>query len=452
MQRRAVTFMVFAVSLVIAFLVGNRLVPVSAQQQAPAYKFAAVPGEKGGQDILGAYEVVQGWPKPMSTIPGHDPHWGWSAIESIFAQNPNKVFIVQRGELPVLPDKAPQVLIGPSLAFPVGQYPWRNASQGPNSAAPGGFGEMVNGERLPHYVLPVDSVDYPLWKGKMGVDARWEHCIVVVDAQGNILPETENWKQWDHLFGYPHDVVINPYDPEKHVWIVEAARHMVYEFTNDGKTLVKQIGTPNEPGADKTHFNRPTFLGWLPEGTMFLTDGYYNTRVVKFDKDGNYLMEWGKRGVVYGKETRPGYMNIVHGLAIDPVTRRLYVNDRGNRRIQVFDENGKFLDMWKTGTGPAGDEVSTIYTIYYSDGKVWGADERTRRIIGWDTNGYLQYAWGGQGQWFGSTDGIHGMSVDQDQNVYLADLYQGRAMKYRPRPGANPNYLLGKPVRAAWKD
>ena len=55
MQRRVVTFMVFAVSLVIAFLVGNRLVPVSAQQQAPAYKFAAVPGEKGGQDILGAY-------------------------------------------------------------------------------------------------------------------------------------------------------------------------------------------------------------------------------------------------------------------------------------------------------------------------------------------------------------------------------------------------------------
>src|ERR1039458_3328499 len=124
MLRRVAMFMVFAVSLVIAFLVGNKLAPVKAQ--APEYKFAAVPGEKGGQDHLGAYNYVPGWPKSMSTIPGHDPAWGWSAVESVYAQNPNKVFIVQRGELPVLPAKAPQVLIGPSLAFPVGQYPWRN--------------------------------------------------------------------------------------------------------------------------------------------------------------------------------------------------------------------------------------------------------------------------------------------------------------------------------------
>src|ERR1019366_5342729 len=187
-------------------------------------------------------------------------------------------------------------------------------------------------------------------------------------------------------------------------------------------------------------------------GTMFLTDGYYNTRIVKFDKNGNYLMQWGERGKVYGMETRPGYLNIVHGIAIDPTTRRIYVNDRGNRRIQVFDENGKFLDMWKTGTGEVGKEQSTIYSIYFSEGKVWAADERTHRIIGYDTNGYLQYAWGGQGLFPGSTDGFHGMSVDQEGNVYLADLYQGRANKYRPRKGANPNYLLGKPLRVAWKD
>jgi hypothetical protein len=442
-------------ALVFVFLAGfvvSRLSQVTAQPKQPAAPFAAVPGEKGGQDYLGAYEAVEGWPKPMSTIPGHDPKWGWSAVESIYAQNPNKVFIVQRGELPVLPERFEPTVIAPSISFPISQSPWRNASQGANSAAPGGFGEMIDGERLPRYVLPADSVVYPTWKGKMGVDARWEHCIVVVDAQGNILPETENWKQWDHLFAYPHSVQINPYDPEKHVWIVEAARHMVYEFTNDGKQLVKQLGTPNDPGDDKTHFNRPTFLAWLPEGTMFLTDGYYNTRVVKFDKNGNYLMQWGERGKVYGMETRPGYLNIVHGIAIDPATRRIYVNDRGNRRIQVFDENGKFLDMWKTGTGEVGKEQSTIYSIYFSEGKVWAADERTHRIIGYDTNGYLQYAWGGQGLFPGSTDGIHGMSVDQEGNVYLADLYQGRANKYRPRKGANPNYLLGKPLRVAWKD
>ena len=177
-----------------------------------------------------------------------------------------------------------------------------------------------------------------------------------------------------------------------------------------------------------------------------MADGYNNSRVAKFDKDGNFLMEWGQKGVA-PNETRPGYFNMVHGIAVDPVARRVYVNDRANRRIQVFDENGKFLDMWNTG--PSG---AAIYSIYYSSGKLWGSDAHTRRIIAWNPNGYLQYAWGGQGEWAGATDGVHGMSVDQEGNVYLAELFHGRVMKYKPRPGANPNYLMGKPVYAAWKD
>ena len=449
MGKRLGIFGAIALAFAAGFLLNTRLSVKSVDgQSGQGSAWAAVPGAKGGQDQTGPYDYVEGWPKPLSGLPGHTG-WSWSAAQSVFAQNPNRILLAQRGELPDIKRPAAVTLpnIGPSLAFPVGQYPFRNASQAPNGALPGGFGETgPDGGRLPNYILKPDDLTHPSWKGVMGVDARWEHCIVVLDAQGNILPETETWKQWDRLFGYPHTVVINPYDPEKHVWIVEAARHAIYKFTNDGTKLVQTLGTPNAPGHDATHFNRPTFIAWLPDSTMFVADGYVNTRVAKFDKDGKFIMEWGEKGV-RPNETRPGFFNMVHGIAVDPVARRVYVNDRDNRRIQVFDENGKFLDMW--GTGPSG---AAIYSIYYLSGKLWASDAHTRRIIAWNPNGYLQYAWGGQGQWGGATDGVHGMSVDQEGNVYLAELFHGRVMKYTPRPGANPNYLMGKPVYAAWKD
>jgi len=442
-----------AVAVMIAFLAGffvSRLAPVSEQSMPPAAGFASVPMAKGGQDHLGPYEAVEGWPKPLTGLPGHEK-WTYSAVQGIFAENPNRVFFTQRGELPAMERPAATLLpqIGPGLSFPVSQYPFRNASQGPAMGLPGAFGGggPTPYERDPKYILAPDQVAHPNWQGTVGVDARWEHCIIVVDAEGNIRPETtEVWAQWDLLFGYPHQVIINPYDPEKHVWVVEAARHAIYKFSNDGTKLVQTLGTPNEPGHDATHFNRPTFIAWLPDSTMFVADGYVNTRVAKFDRDGNFLMEWGQKGNP-PNETRPGYFNTVHGIAVDPATRRVYVSDRTNLRIQVFDENGKFLDQWSIG--PDGAQ---IYSLYFSDGKLWASDAHTHRLVAWDPEGHLQYAWGGSGLWAGATDGVHGISVDQEGNVYLAELFHGRAMKYRPRPGANPNYLVGKPPYVAWKE
>ena len=181
---------------------------------------------------------------------------------------------------------------------------------------------------------PGDDLD----AGKPGVDYRWEHIVTVWDAQGNLI---EDWTQWDKMFRRPHAVYISPYDPQKNVWIVDDYRHAIFKFSNDGKKLLQTIGEPNVPGNDEKHFYRPTFMAWLPDGTFFVADGYQNTRVVKFDKDGKYLMTWGQRGES-GKEKRPGYFNNVHGVAVDPQTRRVFVNDRNNGRVQVFDENGKY--------------------------------------------------------------------------------------------------------------
>jgi len=279
------------------------------------------------------------------------------------------------------------------------------------------------------------------WKGRLGVDARWEHCLFVVDAAGNIV---EEWTQWDEIFRRPHSVFINPYDAEKHVWVVDDRQHAVYKFTNDGKQLVQTLGVKGVSGDDSAHFNRPTFLTWLPDSTLYVADGYANTRVVKFDKDGKFLTTWGQKGTP-PNDTRPGTFDAVHGVVVDPDTRRVYVTDRSSARIQVFDENGTYLDQFPTGS------PSTPQVLYMSaDKHLWIVDNDTSKVIKYTTDGRYVYSWGSRGDWPGALWNVHGMSVDQEGNLYLAEVNNGRAQKFRPRPGADQALIVGKPVRSAW--
>jgi len=406
---------------------------VSAQQPASASRIAAVPSEKGGQDAFGAYQPVEDWPKDLSTIPGHQG-WTFGAGQSVFADNPNRVFVLQRGELPAIPRPSTQRL-GPSVVFPIGRLPWRDAT---TSSPPGNGGTGALAETGMQAWAKAGNV--------MGVDARWEHCVLVFDGQGNLLPETANWLQWDSMMQRPHFVAISPYDPQKNVWIVDDHKHVVHKFSPDGKTKLQTIGTYGEPGVDDKHFNRPTYMDWFPDGSFVVSDGYNGTRVVKFDKDGKYVTSWGQKGES-GKETRPGYFNNVHGIAVDPKTRRVFVNDRANHRAQVFDENGKFLDQWKFGDNPSDVHLFHIF----SDGMLWAADRGTNKIIKYDLNGNFMYSWGIWGDFPGGMWGVHGISVDQEGNFYVAEVDNGGAQKYRPRPGANPAYRVGKPIRSAWQ-
>jgi len=247
------------------------------------------------------------------------------------------------------------------------------------------------------------------------------------------------------MFQRPHAVYINPYDPEKHVWVVDDYAHAIFKFTHDGKQLVQTLGTPGQHGEDAAHFNRPTFLAWLPDSTLFVSDGYNGTRVAKFDKNGKYLMTWGQKGNA-PNETRPGYFNTVHGIATDPQTRRVFVIDRSNRRIQVFDENGKYLDQWSTGS------LSNPQFLFLSaDRNLWMPDDRSWKIVKYDLEGHLLYAWGTQGDVPGGNWNMHGLSIDQERNLYIAEVANGRAQKFRPRRGANPAFIAGPPIYAAWK-
>jgi len=417
--------LVLTATLVVAAL--TLLRPVTAQEKKLA-SIAAIQGAPGGQDIFGAYDYVPNWPKPLAGLPGHEK-WTWGAGQSVFAESPNRVFVLQRGELPNIerPKSTKLTQLGPSIEFPIGRLPWRDAT----SSSPPGRLETPDGK-------VGDDSDV----GQNGVDFRWEHCIVVVDANGNII---EDWTQWDKMLRRPHAVYISPYDPEKRVWVVDDYRHSIFIFSNDGKRLLQTIGEPNVHAADDKHFYRPTFIGWLPDGTFFVGDGYANTRVVKFDKNGKYLMAWGQKGTP--PEKRPGYFNNVHGIAVDPQTRRVFVNDRQNHRVQVFDENGKFLNEWSFGAPP-----SDIHLIHIgADRTLWAFDRGTSKMLKYDLNGNFLYSWGTWGDFPGGFWGVHGIATDQEGNFYAAEVDSGRVQKFRPRPGANPEYLVGKPVYSAWK-
>ena len=390
----------------------------------PGSGFAAIPGLKGGQDIFGPYEVVENWPKPMSeSLPGHEG-WTYSVTMDVFAESPDRVFLVQKGELPLIAERPESIWLpelGPGLQYPNNRLPLRQAGNA-----------IPNGDQL-----DAEGV------GRPGIDWRWEHCVLVIDSEGNIV---EEWSQWDHLWYRPHDIEISPYDPEKHVWIVDADGHAVHKFTNDGKELVLTLGTPGVPGDDETHFRRPTFLVFMDENTMYLADGYDNTRVIKFDMDGNFLGQWGEPGTP-PNETRPGHWNNVHGIAVDPTTRRVFVNDRANARVQVFDEDGNYLDEWKFGPRPPMDIHSFLVT---SDRKLWAADQGTHKILGYDLDGHFLYSWGSWGEYPGGLWGVHGMSTDNEGNFYTASVNTGRIQKFRPREGANPDFMVGKPWPGVW--
>jgi DNA-binding beta-propeller fold protein YncE len=155
--------------------------------------------------------------------------------------------------------------------------------------------------------------------------------IVVFDEKGTFL---RSWGKG--MFGNPHGLRV---DKDDNVWITDNGDHQVMKFSPAGKLLLT-VGTKGQIGSDERTFNRPTDVAFAPNGDFYVSDGYGNTRVVKFARDGRYLMTWGERG------TAPGQFNTPHSVAVDS-KGLVYVSDRENNRIQIFEPNGKFLKQWK---------------------------------------------------------------------------------------------------------
>jgi DNA-binding beta-propeller fold protein YncE len=241
---------------------------------------------------------------------------------------------------------------------------------------------------------------------------------------------------------------MSPYDPDKHVWVIDDQLHVIYRFTYDGK-LEHTLGQLGMRGRGPNTFDRPTDIAWLPDGTYFISDGYGGTRVAKFDRNDKFIADWGS-APRNPAQPGPSEFNTPHSIAIS-ADRRVFVVDRGHQRMQVFDENGKFLDMWPLRSPTWPTEISTLVTnhIITADGYIWAGDAGTNRVLKYDLNGNFLYSWGAPGPQPGRLNCPHGLSTDQERNLYIADCFGGRVQKFTPQPNADPAKLVGPILRFA---
>jgi DNA-binding beta-propeller fold protein YncE len=183
-------------------------------------------------------------------------------------------------------------------------------------------------------------------------------------------------------------------DPQGNIWVVDAPGHVLYKLNADGKEVMR-LGTKGVPGTDASHFNLPTDVAFGPGGDIYITDGYGSARVVKYSRDGTFVLQWGTRG------KGPGEFGLPHNLVIDR-QGRVYVTDRDNQRIEVFDAGGKFLNQW-TGTGGVSGLAIT------KDQRIW-------------TGGVLRQLDGTIVGTLPGNPGGHGVAVTDSGDVYIAQL------------------------------
>ena len=147
--------------------------------------------------------------------------------------------------------------------------------------------------------------------------------------------------------------------PDGYLYVADPTANRIAKFTRDGQ-LVMTLGTKGVAGDGPDTFNGGTDVAVAPNGDIFVADGHVNARVVKFSKDGRFLQSWGMKG------SGRGELNTPHAIAIDSAGR-IFVGDRANNRIQIFDERGNYLDEWKQFGRPTGLFIDRNDTLYVAD-------------------------------------------------------------------------------------
>lgn len=284
-------------------------------------------------------------------------------------------------------------------------------------------GELKTGPALPYKVVPgwaklpkgmnlgecsgvtVDGRDH-VW-----VFNRGNHPVIEFDQGGNMV---QAWP--DVKVVSSHGMRVSP---DGSVWGVDVKGHVVFQYDRDGRIHMVLGARQGTPGANDSHdaFNEPTGIAFAPDGSFFITDGYVNSRVVKFNRDGEYLMHWGKKG------TGDGEFNLVHDVVIDS-RGLLYVADRTNQRVQIFDQQGKFLGKW-TGIGAP-------WGLHYarSENAIYMCDGLNNRVVKLDMEGRVVGTFGSYGKAPGKLDFAHNIAVDSTGAIYVAEIKNWRVQKF----------------------
>jgi peptidylamidoglycolate lyase len=256
------------------------------------------------------------------------------------------------------------------------------------------------------------------WQTPFPTDPIATATVTILDGQTGRL--INSWGADEFIM--PHGLTI---DREDNVWLTDVGLHQVFKFNHEGKLLLT-LGERGKSGADSSHFNLPTDVAVLPDGSFYVSDGYKNTRVVKFAADGRYEFEWGTKG------DDPGQFKLPHGIAVD-AQGRVYVCDRSNSRIQIFDARGKFLDQWKgihLGR-PYGVEVAADGHVFIIDGGEPSLKPSERgKAVELDAEGRVLDTFGAFGREPGQFQLGHDIAVAPDGSVYVAEGTGQRVQKF----------------------
>lgn len=275
---------------------------------------------------------------------------------------------------------------------------------------------------------------------------------VAVDTEDNVwlftrsTPAVQVYSpEGRYLFGWgdgkgAHHIKI---DREGFIWTSDIERHIVQKHDRNG-TVLMTIGVPDEAADDQSHLYMPTDMAFASNGDIFVSDGYGNARVVHLTKDGEFVKAWGSLG------TEDGKFSIPHAIAVDS-KNRVYVADRNNVRVQVYNTDGELIDSWKNIVVPWGFWVTEKDEIWIcgSSPMPWHTDPKYKTlplgcppkdqlIMKFNTDGKLlqlfTFPKGEDGKEApGELNWVHCIALDSKGNVYLGDIMGKRLQKFAPK-------------------
>ena len=241
-------------------------------------------------------------------------------------------------------------------------------------------------------------------KGHIMVFNRGPHPLVEFDADGTFIRSLG-----EGLYERPHGLRI---DADDNIWTTDVNGHTVTKMSPNGDVLMV-LGVKGQPGdwneaAHSRLLNEPNDLAFGPGGDIFLVEGHGKApgRVLRFDKSGTLIRSWGGMG------TGPGRFDIAHSVVVDAGI--VYVADRQNRRVQLFDVDGKYIKEWKYLGLPCGLYLARDGQMYLTSGYVG-------QILRLDANGKAVAATGQAGKGLGEFGEAHYMTLGAEGNIYVAD-------------------------------
>ena len=257
------------------------------------------------------------------------------------------------------------------------------------------------------------------WSDNLTLQTNPSPTVMMFDGgTGNLLA---SWGE--KTFVMPHGLAV---DRRDNIWLTDVGLHQVFKFDHSGKLLLS-VGERGVPGPDGSHFNRPTDVATADDGSFYVSDGYLNSRVAAFSPEGRFLFEWGTKG------GGPGQFNVPHGIALDS-SGRVYVADRGNARLQVFDKKGKYITEWKGKEvgSPWAVRAATDGHIYVVDGgEQPSAPPDRARVLQVEPGGRVIDSFGRFGNYDGQFVWPHCIAVGKDGAVYVGDVKTGmRVQKF----------------------